>query len=281
MPELDVGGRRAYYGTGGAAWRQGQPFVLLIHGAGCDHTVWALQARSLAQHGWNVAAPDLAGHGMSADDDSIVSIADYADWTTAFAEAALAEPRSGKTGLAIVGHSMGACIAIDVAAGLTERVGRLAIFGAGETLRVHPGLLADTLKRPLAAHRFIAAFGHGAGAHFGGAEAPGLWMLGATLALLDRCPPHVLHRDFAACNEWESADSASRVACPALVVSGSKDRMTPPRAGDALASMLNDSSGRGNRRSAVFETIPDAGHMLMAEAPNAVTRSLRRFLVDA
>ena len=98
-------------------------------------------------------------------------------------------------------------------------------------------------------------------------------MLGATMALLDRCAPEVLHRDFAACNEWEGSESATGVNCPTLVVSGTKDRMTPPRAGRALADRI-----RGGNGGAAFETVADAGHMLMAEMPGAVTRCLRGFL---
>ena len=271
MTDLETHGRKVYCGTGGASWKPGRPLALLLHGAGCDHTVWALQARSLAQHGWNVAAPDLPGHGASEDVDGIATIADYAAWTAAFA--AVAAKEAGSEEVALVGHSMGACIAVDAAARLNGPPSRVALLGAGETLRVNPGLLADTLKRPLNAHRFIAAFGHGTGAHFGGAESPGLWMLGATMALLDRCKPEVLHRDFAACNLWEGAESARGVNCPTLVVSGAKDRMTPPRAGRALVERIGNGSG-----AADFITVTDAGHMMMAEAPGAVTRCLRRFL---
>ncbi len=271
MTELEIRGRKTHVGAGGGVWREGAPLALLLHGAGSDHTVWALQARSLAQHGWNVAAPDLPGHGASEDVDAIATIADYAAWTVDFATAAAA--RAGSRDVALVGHSMGACIAVDAASRLNASPSRLALLGAGETLRVNPGLLADTLKRPLDARRFIAAFGHGAGAHFGGAETPGLWMLGSTMALLDRCPPEVLHRDFAACNAWEGSESAPAVVCPTLIVAGAKDRMTPPAAGRALAARI-----RGSDDGAGFVTVADAGHMLMAEAPGAVTRCLRGFL---
>ncbi len=36
--------------------------MILIHGVLCDHSVWALQSRYLANHGWNVLAIDLPGH---------------------------------------------------------------------------------------------------------------------------------------------------------------------------------------------------------------------------
>ena len=89
------------------------------------------------------------------------------------------------------------------------------------------------------------------------------------MALLDRCEPQVLHRDFAACNEWEGKDSAPGVNCPTLVVSGAKDRMTPPRAGRALADRIGDGNG-----SADFITVADAGHMLIAEAPGPARRRM-------
>ena len=54
--------------------------------------------------------------------------------------------------------------------------------------------------------------------------------------------------------------------------------MTPPRAGRALAERIRGGSSTGNRGGAGFVTVADAGHMLMAEAPSAVTRCLRGFL---
>ena len=130
---------------------------------------------------------------------------------------------------------------------------------------VNDKLLDDTLNQPLDAHRFITAFGYGRGAHFGGAEAPGIWLLGSARALLEHCEPAVLHRDFAACNEWSAA---GEIDCEALVISGAADRMTPSKSGRALAQRLE----------ARFELVPDCGHMLMAESPGRVTRILRSFL---
>ncbi len=263
MPSLEIDGKRVGYGTGGVDWRAGQPLLVFLHGAGGDHTVWALQARALAQHGWNVAAPDLPGHGQSEDAAGLESVEGMADWVARFLDALGAERA------VIVGHSMGACVALTLAAGHGKRVSALALVGAGDAVRVNPELLDDTLNDKARASQFIAAFGHGRGAHFGRGDAPGIWMIGATLALLGRCAPAVLHRDFAACDAWDGGALAGRVACPALVVSGEADRMTPPRVGRALAEAIPD--GR-------YELLADTGHMMMAEMPTRVTKALRRFL---
>ena len=50
-----------YAYTGGKAFDATKPTAILIHGVLCDHSVWALQSRYLANHGWNVLAIDLPG----------------------------------------------------------------------------------------------------------------------------------------------------------------------------------------------------------------------------
>jgi len=264
MQSVSVNGKQAAYGTGGAEWRAGQPLLIFLHGAGGDHTVWALQARALAQHGWNVAAPDLPGHGRSADVPGLDSVEALADWAVAFAAALAPGARA-----AWVGHSMGACIALTLAARHPAHAAALALVGSGETMRVNPELLDDTLHHKARADAFVAAFGHGRGAHFGAAAAPGIWMIGATLALLARCAPASLHRDFAACHVWEGTPLAARVQCPTLVVSGDADRMTPPKAGQSLARAIP---------GARFQTLAQAGHMMMLETPGPLTAALRAFL---
>ena len=65
---IDVKGQAIYAYTGGRAHVPGQPTVVFIHGVLNDHSVWILQSRYLAHHGWNVLAIDLPGHCKSAGD---------------------------------------------------------------------------------------------------------------------------------------------------------------------------------------------------------------------
>ena len=62
---IDVSGSPTYVYTGGRAHVAGQPHVIFIHGVLNDHSVWILQSRYLAHHGWNVWAIDLPGHCKS------------------------------------------------------------------------------------------------------------------------------------------------------------------------------------------------------------------------
>jgi len=60
--ELTVNGRKAYAYTGGKTFDAKQPTVIFVHGAQCDHSVWILQSRYLAHHGYGVLALDLPRH---------------------------------------------------------------------------------------------------------------------------------------------------------------------------------------------------------------------------
>jgi pimeloyl-ACP methyl ester carboxylesterase len=88
--------------------------------------------------------------------------------------------------------------------------------------------------------------------------------------LLERVRPGVLSADLAACNAYaEGMESAARVACPALVVMGSDDKMTPARAGAKLADAIP---------GAARVVIPACGHMMTAEKPDEVLDALKTIL---
>jgi len=91
--------------------------------------------------------------------------------------------------------------------------------------------------------------------------------MGGALSLLERAPPGVLATDLAACNAYEGAmAAAARVASPTLFLLGAADRMTPPGKARPLAEAI-----RGARTA----ILPEAGHMLMSERPDAVIDALR------
>jgi pimeloyl-ACP methyl ester carboxylesterase len=65
---IQVNGAAIYCYTGGKAFDAAKPTVVFIHGVLNDHSVWALQSRYMANHGWNVLAIDLPGHCRSGGD---------------------------------------------------------------------------------------------------------------------------------------------------------------------------------------------------------------------
>src|ERR1700716_4759751 len=98
--QVSVNGIETFVATGGREFDLSQPTIVLLHGAGFDHTTWALQSRWFAHHGYGVLAPDLPGHGRSSG-AALPSIADMADWTAALLDA------GGGAGGKLGGRSMG------------------------------------------------------------------------------------------------------------------------------------------------------------------------------
>jgi len=256
-------GRAVHAATGGAAFDAARPAVLFVHGAGMDHTVWALQARSFAHHGHAVLAVDLPGHGGS-NGPAIESVDAMGAWLWQVCDAA------GVATAALVGHSMGALACLEAAAQKPSRARALVMIGASAEMPVNDSLLDAARDDPDLAVRFIVSWAYGGRGQLGGMRAPGLWMLGGGQSLLKRAPAGVLHNDFAACNAYTGGQAAAgRIACPALVVTGDDDRMTPPQAGRALAAAIP---------GARFAAIAGAGHMPMLEQPDATLDTLRAFL---
>ena len=107
--KLSVAGQEAFIATGGREFDTALPAVVLLHGAGFDHSTWALHSRWFAHHGFSVLAPYLPGHGRSAG-PALRSIAEMADCTAALLESVQAAKAR------LIGHSMGSLIALEPAA---------------------------------------------------------------------------------------------------------------------------------------------------------------------
>jgi pimeloyl-ACP methyl ester carboxylesterase len=79
-----------------------------------------------------------------------------------------------------------------------------------------------------------------------------------------------LYADLLACHRYAGGiAAANKVRCPALLILGQRDLMAPAKNATALSAAL-----AGCR----VVTLPDCGHSLMSEAPDAVLDALREFL---
>jgi pimeloyl-ACP methyl ester carboxylesterase len=258
--QLKVNGQDVFAATGGKAFDPSLPSVVLLHGAGMDHTAWALHDRWFAHNGFSLLAPDLPGHGRSAG-DPLKTIADLADWTAALIKAA------GASKARLVGHSMGSLIALEAAARHPEMVTGLTLIATSAKMAVGPDLLKAAEANDHDAIDMVSIWGLGQAAGLGNCLAPGLWMHGGAQRLLETGKPGVLFADLAACNSYDSAlAAAAKVGVPATVILGERDMMTPARAGRALADALP------NCRTVVLN---GAGHMMMAERPDEVLAAMR------
>lgn len=235
---LTVQGREVFAGTGGRDFDPALPALVFLHGAGFDHSAWALLARAFAHHGFGVLAPDLPGHGRSMG-PALSSIAALADWTAALIDAA------GVKAARLVGHSMGSLVALETAARHPAKVTALGLISTAAPMRVSDELLNAARINDHAAIDMIALWGLGYRAALGGSEAPGLWMLGGGERLLERVPPGVLFSDLSACNDYRDALAAAAVVTvPSVVILGSRDLMTPAKGGKAIAAAIRPAALR-------------------------------------
>ncbi|MEW6020586.1 MAG: alpha/beta hydrolase [Pseudomonadota bacterium] len=260
-----VNGHDAYAYNGGKAFDAALPTVVFIHGAQNDHSVWGLQSRWFAHHGYGVLAVDLPGHGRSGG-PALASVEAMADWLLALLDAA------GVRQALLAGHSMGSLVALEASLRAPGHVRGLAMLGTTYPMKVSDQLLATSRDDEGAAIDMVNIWSHSSIAHKPSSPGPGFSVLGGSRRLMQRMsainPDALFHTDFAACNAYENGEAAARaVACPAVFIFGAKDMMTPPRSTKTLTGAI--AHGK-------IVTV-DAGHALMAEQPDAVLDALIAF----
>lgn len=270
--ELQVNGQRTYCYTGGKPFDPAKPTVVFIHGVLNDHSVWVLQTRYFAHHGWNVLAPDLPGHCRSAGAPPR-SVEEAARFVVALLDAA------GVQRAALVGHSFGSLIALEVAGSHPERVSQLAMVGTAYPMKVSPALLEASQHEPLKAIEMVNTFSHSMLAPPPSSLGPGTWLYGGSRALMRRVlasntAHNVFHLGFKACNDYQGGEvQAGRTSCAILFIVGRNDQMTSPK---ALQPLLDAAARNGENKARVVTL--EAGHALMTEAPDGVLFALRDFL---
>jgi pimeloyl-ACP methyl ester carboxylesterase len=267
--EIKVSGQSAYVYAGGKklaleAVAQ-QPVVVFIHGAQQDHSCWVLQSRWFAHHGFSVLVPDLPGHGRSAG-EPLPSVEALADWVVVLLDAVGVEKAT------LIGHSMGSLVALEATARHPGRVSQAALIGTALPMPVSQALLDATRDDEPKAVTMINAFSYSASGQIGGNTVPGLWLLGMNQRLMERQKKGVFHVDMNACNAYaRSPESLASIAAPLLIIAGSQDRMTSPKAAKALLGFIP---------GARLASIEGSGHALMAERPDAVLDALRAFVAS-
>ena len=260
---FEINGTEYYAYTGSRPIDAGKPAIVFVHGAASDHSVWALQSRYFAHHGFNVLAVDLPAHGRSGG-AALASVEAIADWIPQVLEAA------GIEQAALVGHSLGSLAALACAARHADRITKIALLGPAAPMLVSDELLAAARADDHGACEMINGWSFSAGKQLGGNAIPGMWMTGNALRLMERTRPGILHVDLLACQSYANGlAAAAAVRCPVLALMGERDLMTPPKGAQALLAAFAD------KRTV---TLQRTGHSMMAEQPDAVLDALRAFL---
>ena len=161
---------------------------------------------------------------------------------------------------AIVGHSLGGAVALELARRHPDLVDGLVLLATGARLPV-PDRIMEGLRADFAAEceRVIAAS----------------FLAGPSRAAerlreaMHAAGPGALEADYLACAGFDARGALGEVRAPALVIAAGGDRLTPPWLSEELARELP---------LAQMALVPDAGHAVMAEGAGAVNLLLAAYL---
>jgi pimeloyl-ACP methyl ester carboxylesterase len=260
MPYITVAGERLF-----CALVEGDPTgkrnLILVHGAGGDHTHWSAELRRLPNV--NVYALDLPGHGRSGGLPR-TSVDDYADSVHLFAQTLELERAS------VVGHSMGGAIAQTLALRQLSWLDCIILVGTGARLRVDPIILeglrpASTQDPPNASVE--ATIDTICQRAYGPATDEQILRKGRRQLLA--ADHTVIYSDYKACDNFDVTDQVGDIILPTLIIIGTADQMTPPKYGQFLHKQIPN---------ARLVEIMGGGHMMMVEKPTEVAQAVARFL---
>jgi len=250
-------------------WGQGERVVVLLHGVGGGREAWgdALSGtgRGLAEAGFLAIAPDLPGYGDS------LSIAPYDMAGLARAVVALIDA-VGSARCALVGHSMGGMVALEVAARAPGRVRALVLSGTSPAFGRAGGawqaeFLAQRLA-PLDAGRGMAALAPGLALGMGSPAAPHDAVARAAV-LMSAVPEATYRRALRAIVGFDRRELLRDLHLPVLCLAGEDDRNASPAMMQKMAARI---------AGAEFVCLPKVGHLANMEAPTLFNRALVDFL---
>jgi len=251
MPEVAPSrAGRIHYAERGER-RPDRPSVVLIHGSGSGAASWGMVTARLARAAHTVAI-DLPGHGASAPaDPAALSMARYRDAVGELCAALSLGPA------VLVGHSLGALVAIEAALAWPDQVRALVLCAAAPKMTTDPQLIRLLRDDPAAAALWLAD--QALSPRVKPAVRRGFLAAGAPAA------PEIARADFAIVEATDLTDRLGALACPVTWLDGADDRITPAAAG---------------RRGSIV-TVPDAGHILPIEAPGAIVEAVLRAVDSA
>jgi pimeloyl-ACP methyl ester carboxylesterase len=260
---FDVNGKQVFATTGGKPLDKGKPAVIFLHGSGLDHTFWGLHSRFFAFRNYAVLVPDLPGHTHSEGPD-LTSIEAMADWLNDLVEVLEID------NISLVAHSQGCLVALEFASRYPEKLRSVSFIASGLATPVNPALIENAGKKPEAAIAMMLSWGFGSAGHLHQGPIPGNSMVAGGWKVMRGNVPNELATDLKACNAYQNGKAAAaKITGPVQVILGGNDRMAPRKATAELVEHLRDPE---------VHIIPQSGHMVPQEAPDACRQLLKTFI---
>ncbi len=270
MPAIRVADYELSYSFNGAQSRTDGLTLVLVHGAGGQELDWPIAWRSLDDitrkmgltpkshsgdlDNYPIYAVDLPGHGQSGG-NSQRSVDAYADSIAGFLEAL------DLTNVLLVGHSMGAGIALTLSIRKNERLAGIALIGGSSRLAVSDAILTGLQSAFEATVDNIVKYSWNR-------DTGDFFKQKARQQMLE-AGSDVVHDDFYACSQFDLSAELSAVTMPTLVIASDNDRMVPLETSRTMAQAIANSK---------FITLQDCGHFQHVEQTAAVAAAMSDFL---
>jgi pimeloyl-ACP methyl ester carboxylesterase len=230
--------------------------LVAIHGAGMNAAVWGGITPHLLEYG--LRAMSLPGHDPKAGGALIPDISAMAGWVRQRLEGA------GAGSIVLMGHSMGALVALSAAA--DPAVAGVVLLGAAARMPVNPDLLKTAREQPNEAIGLVIKFGVDPAHPQVGAVRT---VLGSLMHAVD---PKAIANDLAACDAFKDGEELARkTRVPALVLVGQHDKMVKAAEGEKLSQLMPRSH---------YHMLTDCGHMMMVERPIETAHEIKDFIAN-
>jgi pimeloyl-ACP methyl ester carboxylesterase len=227
-----------------------EPRFVFIHGAGGTRKVWRHQTSVFPDS----LAVDLPGHPRGSGCDAIPEYAEFVTERIVEGKLAPAIP---------VGHSMGGAIAIEIALARPELLAGVVLVGSGARLRVTPVIKEEVARDYAHAAEVIAEWAY--------SPKTDRKLKNASIQELLEVPAAVTYGDFQACDRFDRMNEIGRIVLPTLIVCGEDDALTPVKYSQYLQDKIPNSR---------LVIVPEAGHSVMLEKPEALNAALKSFILD-
>lgn len=240
------------------------PPVLALHGVGGGSYFFRGLAERMGLR-YQVIATDLPTHSSPDEEGQPASMASWAEGVQEFIETHIQEP------VAIVGHSLGTILALEVFRRCPERIRGLVFVGGLPEVRE---LMVTRLRERVAS---IAATGM---AGWGPGVSPGVFgkraqetrpeVVGLFERLLEAHDPRTYIRNMNILMASSAVDVVPTVDVPCLSVSGTEDLYAPPEYVTAFLARLPQPCQQ--------VLLPGVGHMPFFEVPDEFAGVVGTFL---
>ena len=227
--------------------------IIFVHGAGSSHAMWVPQMGPLSKQ-FNTIAVNLPGHGLGREKGED-TIAGYVRAVRELIDGL------GLKNVVLVGLSMGGGVVQEFALTYPDRLKAVILLSTGARLKVMPQMFEIIRNNFEAYLKFLPEFA------FSRSTSPEI--IRPTIEEARKQKPEVVYGDFKACDGFDVRERVKEIRLPCLIISGTEDKLTPPKLQDYLHEQIAGSK---------LIRLEDAGHILNVEKPREVNKVITEFI---